>query len=190
MKHTIRSFSIGLIAAGIILLAVYFFFDGGNDGETEYSTEELIAQIEADGYRVITEEEYISFSVATSKKNDDEEDQDEEKDDEEEENADDEDNEENDNEDSDEDEEDEVEVEEEEEEDEEEETSSTVTITVEPGMASSQISQMLEEEGIIDDAGEFSQYLIEHDYHMLIQLGEHELETGMSHYEIAEELTN
>lgn len=185
MKHTIRSFSIGLIAAGIILLTVYFFFDGGSDGETEYSTEELIAQIEADGYRVITEEEYISFSVATSKKNDDEADQDEEKVDEEE-NADDEDNEENDNEDSDEEEEDEVE----EAEDEEEETSTTVTITVEPGMASSQISQMLEEEGIIDDAGKFSQYLIEHDYHMLIQLGEHELETGMSHYEIAEELTN
>lgn len=187
MKHTVRAFSVGLIVAGLILLGV-FYFDGVNEGHAEYTTEELIEQVEADGFRVITEEEYISFSVANSQQSNDSQAEDEE--------------------------EDEIKKEvtekkvaskttesktdntkapkekEEEKEKDKDNTPSTFTIQIESGMASSQISRLLEERGIVDDAEAFNSYLLEHDYSLRVQLGEHELQTGMSYYEIAERLTN
>lgn len=188
MKHTVRAFSVGLITSGIILLAVYLIFGQADEKKAELSTEELISQIEEDGYRVVTEEEYIMLSVANSKKDknentdkDEKEKEDDAVEDEEIEEA-----------------EDKDEVKENEGKDDnkkekkkekKEKKPKTFTITIEPGMASSQISNLLEELGIIDDAREFSNYLIDNDYHKLIQMGEHKLESGMSYFEIAEALS-
>lgn len=205
MKHTVRAFSVGLLTAGLILLGVFFFTDGANNAQADISTEEMIGKIQEDGYRVITEEEYISFSVSSANSKDQEESEEAEETEETEETeenaekepaedetepeaeADDEEVNDEAEEDAEEEESTETEAEEEEE---EEQTPSTVTITIEPGMVSSQISQMLEEHGIIEDAGAFTDYILEHDYSLRIQMGEHELETGMSHYEIAESLSN
>ncbi|MCM3738729.1 hypothetical protein M3210_00480 [Oceanobacillus luteolus] len=205
MKHTMRAFSVGLVTAGLILLGVFYFTGGDNSGQADLNTEEMITKIEEDGYRVITEEEYISYSVASTQQDNsnkknaeetvDDEDASEEdkstqkekadssKDDKEKEKqtekASEKDNDKK-----------EDKEKEQKEKNKEKQTASTVTFTVEPGMASSQISDMLEDLGIIEDAKEFSKYLDEHDYSLRIQMGSHELETGMSHYEIAERLTN
>jgi PleD family two-component response regulator len=197
MKHTVRAFSVGLITAGLVLFGVFYFNEDTREQAEDMPTEELINQIEEDGFRVITEEEYISFSLA----NDASEVEVEEETTEDEDQVEDSDENENDNEEKTENADDEVEEEEEEaeeneseenesEEDEEEESPSTVLLTIEAGMASSHISNILEEEGLVDDAESFNSYLLEHDYSLYIQLGEHELETGMSYYEIAEALTN
>ncbi|MRG86595.1 hypothetical protein GH754_09655 [Salinibacillus xinjiangensis] len=66
----------------------------------------------------------------------------------------------------------------------------TITIEVTPGMMINEISSKLAEEGIIDNETEFEQYLEENDYARLIQIGTFEIQSGMSHNEIAEVLTN
>src|SRR5699024_9497487 len=40
-----------------------FYFSGGNKEPGDISAEDMIAKLEADGYRVFTEAEYISMSV-------------------------------------------------------------------------------------------------------------------------------
>jgi outer membrane biosynthesis protein TonB len=197
MKHTVRAFSIGLITAGLLLLGIYYFMDLPENNQAEISPEEMIARIEAEGYHVLTEEEYISYSVSGTVSEEEEDtsaetDEDEEEVEEEKEDQTDEEDEVEDSDEREEsaDEEEANEPEQEQEEEQEEDTPQTVTIQIESGMASSQISRMLENEGLIEDAEAFNQYLQEHDYSLRVQLGEHELVTGMSHYEIAEELTN
>lgn len=176
MKHTVRAFAVGLVTAGIILLGVFYFFDEPNENIEDITTEKLITHIEEEGLRVISEEEYISYSLDNESGNDDVEVKKEETEETEEEieNID----------------EDKDDTNEKEEEEEEEDSPSTVTITIERGMASSHISDMLEDEGLIDDAGDFNDYLLDNDYSLYVRMGDHELETGMSHYEIAEALTN
>lgn len=189
MKHTVRAFALGLIVAGVILLGAFYFVDDSDENIENITTEELIARVEEEGLRVISEEEYISYSVERAEDNDsDEKNEEENPDDEDSDDETDEEPEEE-NEDNN-DEEDENEDEDQEVEEQEEESPSTITITIEPGMASSHISNLLEDEGLIEDAGEFNDYLLENDYSLYVRMGEHELETGMSHYEIAEALTN
>ncbi|MCF3941776.1 endolytic transglycosylase MltG [Oceanobacillus alkalisoli] len=188
MKHTVRAFSVGLIAAGLILLAVFYLFGHGNEGAAEYSTEELIEKIEEEGLRVVSEEEYISITLGNNESNENEDEAEETETEETEDSAEietaNQDSEENDEEET------ESEEEKEDEAEEEEETPSPVVITVEPGMATSYISDLLEEEGLIDDAAAFNEYLIDNDYSLRVQMGDHELEHGLSEYEIAEQLTS
>ena len=185
MKHTVRSFSVGLLAAGLIMLVVYLFLDESMKAEQDYNKDEVIAHVEQEGYRVITEEEYISMSVAKTQQdnleknkvepNKEEESSIEEEDTSnvvEEENS------------------SEEQQEETVEEKEEDNTPALKTITIEPGMATSQISSMLANQNLIDDAQEFNSYLQEHEYSLRVQMGDHELKEGMSFYEIAEALTN
>lgn len=193
MKYTVRSFSVGLLAAGLIMLIVYYFFEDSSNEQISISTDEMISQLEEEGYRVLTETEYISYSVANTQQNEDEE-SDEDASVEEEE-----DTEENANETTEEDEEvadteeentedqNEEEVVEEEEED---NTPSSVTINIPSGMASLDLSYLLEEENLIDDAEEFNIYLQQNGYALRLQLGEHELTSDMSEQEIAETIAN
>lgn len=191
MKHTVRSFSIGLLAAGLIMLVVFYFFDNPRAEEPNYDTDAMIAKLEQDGYRIVTEEEYITLSVANAKEDNEglenQEVEESEKSPEEDEDNTSKDNEKENNsekqEEADED-------DEENKEDGEEREPKTVTITIEPGMASSHISSMLLEENLIDDEDAFNSYLRENDYSLRVQMGDHELQTGMSFYEIAEALTN
>lgn len=205
MKHTLRAFSVGLITTGLILLAVFYLFGYGNESAAEDTTEELIEKIEEKGLRVISEEDYISFTLGNKENNDDETDvaesdeedakeskkekanddkadgdkaakEDKEKDKDKEKAADDKKK--------------EKQKDEKPKKKDKKETSSPVVITVEPGMATSYISDILEEEGLIDDAASFNKYLIDNDYSLRVQMGKHELERGLSEYEIAERLTS
>src|SRR5699024_3509721 len=173
MKHTIRSFSVGLLIAGLIMLVVFYIADDTITDQADLSVEEMIAGVESEGYRVITESEYISYSVGNGKEENeertDEESAPEEEQDNEEEEIDEEDNdEEEDNESSTEEEAEEEttadENEEEQEEAEEDNTPNTVTINIESGTPSLQISYTLEEQNLVDDAIEFNDYLQQNGY--------------------------
>ncbi|RLL48529.1 hypothetical protein D8M04_02010 [Oceanobacillus piezotolerans] len=63
-------------------------------------------------------------------------------------------------------------------------------MSIKPGMLTSEISSLLEENNIIEDAFEFDQYLNENDYSLYVQLGEYTLTSDMSFYEIAETIAN
>ncbi|CDO01886.1 hypothetical protein BN988_00338 [Oceanobacillus picturae] len=191
MKQSVRSFAIGLFTAGILLLGGIFFFSTGGEKVEDLAAEDLIDLVEQKGYYVLNKEEYIAASVgdesktasaeSTSKEENSEqessnkeEDASKDQEDEATEKAKEENSDENDSEKA---------------EKEEEKEKTSYTLKIQEGMASSDISSVLENNDIIDDAGEFNEYLIDNDYHLKVQIGEYELTTGMSHYEVAEAIT-
>lgn len=62
-------------------------------------------------------------------------------------------------------------------------------LTIKAGMTTSEISDLLEQNGIISDSFEFDQFLIKGDYHRLVQLGTFEVKKGMDFKQLAEILT-
>src|SRR5690625_706956 len=183
MKLPIRYFSIGLFTATIILLIIFtFFYDSKSDSEN-LSIDDLILKIEDQGYHVLTEAEYITYSVA--KDNNEESTKDQAK--KENENSEHDDKNAEDDQKSD----DKKEVTQEEQEDkskEEEEEIFTYTLIVEPNMLGPTVSKLLLDHQIIDDAEKFNRYLEVEGYAPYIQIGEHELTSDMSYYEIAEKI--
>ncbi|WP_042223448.1 MltG/YceG/YrrL family protein [Oceanobacillus manasiensis] len=190
MKQSVRSFAIGLFTAGLLLLGGIFFFGSPDSSVEDLAAEDLIDLVEQKGYYVLNKEEYIAASVGrddsktasseiTSEEGNEENGQDPSN---EEDSSNNEGKEEDDTDDSD------VESSSEEEEEEEEENTS-YTLSIKEGMASSDISSVLEKNKIIKDAGNFNEYLIDNDYHLKVQIGEYELKTGMSQYEVAEAIT-
>lgn len=166
MKQPIRLFSIGLFSASLIALIVLLFIDDAKSNVENVSTDDMITALKDDGYRVLTEPEYISLSVNDNndKKAEDETDQASE---EKQEDAD-------------------KKATEDKKKDKEEKT---YTIKIKSGMASSEISDQLAENDIINDADEFSQYLKEEGYETKVQLGKFKVSSDMNKKEIAEELT-
>src|SRR5690625_3424226 len=67
MKRTIRAFSLGLFVAGIMMV-VTFLFSGDNAASKKHAEDlpldEMIEVMKNEGYRVVTEEEYITLSLA------------------------------------------------------------------------------------------------------------------------------
>ncbi|PAV29057.1 hypothetical protein CIL05_13870 [Virgibacillus profundi] len=186
MKKTVRSFAIGLLTAGIIMLVTFYFVD---EPEAEGKTvEDMIPLVEQEGFRVITEEEYISLSVKGDENNaaNNTEEEDTAADESEEEVNDTENNAEDDN-----TSEEDASTEEDtsEEETTEEDEVITYTLTIASGMASTTVSSLLEDNQIIEDSNEFNQYLNDQDYGLKIQIGEYELTSDLSFYEIAEIIT-
>lgn len=193
MKYTVRSFSIGLLTTALIMLAVYYFLGDAAKNQANLETDEMISHIEQEGYRVLTEKEYISYSVANANQNETEsEEQTSKEEAPEEETA------------SAKDTDKKADKKKEKKNTEEKEKAEkgkdkkekadnkpkSVTINIASGMASSQISSLLQENKLIDNAKEFTAYLEDNDYSLRVQLGKHTLKQGMSFYEIAEALTN
>lgn len=217
MKHSIRSFSVGLLTTGLILLAVYYFFDNETDSQASMETDEMISHIEQDGYRVLTEKEYIGYTVANA--NQEENDSDEQllkeeapgeetasaKEKEKEDKA---------------EKQKKADVKDKEKEDKAEKqkkaekkdktkkednkqtkdkkdkkekkknsSSKTVTINISSGMASSEISALLQEKKVIDSAEDFSNFLEDNEYSERVQIGKHKVKKGMSFSDIAKVIT-
>src|SRR5690625_6132039 len=63
MKQFFRFFSLGLFVASLIIFIFYNYFEEPEANPNDFSKEELVEIIEDDGYRVITEEDYISYTV-------------------------------------------------------------------------------------------------------------------------------
>ena len=70
------------------------------------------------------------------------------------------------------------------------ETKEKVSITVERGATSYTVCQKLQELGIIEDAAEYDNYLIENGYASRIRVGTHELTKGMDYHAIAEAISD
>jgi hypothetical protein len=64
------------------------------------------------------------------------------------------------------------------------------TVKVTAGMSTYEISNLLEQNGIISDSFAFDQYLIKHNFHRKIQLGSFEVRKGMDSYQLAHILTD
>lgn len=191
MKYTVRSFSVGLLTSGIILLIAFYFIGDSAQSVEDLDPEAMIPALENKGYTVLTKEEYISLTVkngeeATAETEDQaaaesesEEQQTSNFKDKKEESAD-------------------VGASEQEETDESataneqetEESSSSYTLTINEGMASSDISSLLAGQNIVEDASEFNNYLNEHEYSDYIQIGTFKISSDMSFYEIAERIAN
>lgn len=166
MKQPVRAFSIGLFAAGIILLVIFLYFDNTQEKTMGQSHQEMIASLEQDGYQVLSEDEYISLSVKNDKpENKKKEETKTGKKDEEQPN-------------------------EAEAEDKQEKEVKNYTLKIEPGLASSSsISSILEKNEIIDSASEFSKYLEDNDYSKYVQIGTFELTSDMTLKQVAETIT-
>ncbi|WP_174613809.1 hypothetical protein [Virgibacillus ihumii] len=191
MKQTIRSFALGLLVAGIIILASFYFTADTRQASQKLSTDEMITSIENEGYHVLSESEYISVSVKSDNSENNSEETENEKNkqdtstDKNKENQQKKENKnEDDNSDSNNESKDSTEN------DSDKKETVTYTLTVESGMAPSVISNKLAENNIIDNADKFTQYMENHDYTQMVQLGEFKFTSDMSHYEIAEKLTN
>jgi|SRR5699024_4798601 len=210
MKQPIRAFSIGLFTSGIIFLIIYMVFGGLNNTKTEPSAEDMITSLEDEGYHVLTDSDYVSLSVqedqetenADNQENDedtgsedveendtnadesaeDETDEDNEAADEDSDNGENEDNEAT---------EDATDNDENEDEDDGEgQESTTYSLTINEGMASSEISSVLEDNNIIDDAEKFNRFLETEGYELKVQIGTYEVSNNMDYEEIAHIITN
>ncbi|MGM8365138.1 hypothetical protein ACLIBG_06575 [Virgibacillus sp. W0181] len=172
MRQPIRAFSIGLLTASVILLVVFLFFKDNSVTEQQYTMDELKNKVEEKGYRIVSEEEYITLSLMEEEEleNDNNSEKTETKSDnkadktnktEEGENK----------------------------EESVSEESKSYTLKVEPNMMPHIVSDLLEKNKIIENASELDQYLEEHDISNLIQIGDHQLNSDMTIAEIAEEIT-
>ncbi|WP_245975299.1 hypothetical protein [Oceanobacillus chungangensis] len=194
MKKTIRTFAIGLFTAGIIMVIGIFFFDSNSNTLDELSAEEMIPLIKEDGYHVLTSDEYISLSVKSENINTDSEEKAENeatdkkevtktkepvKEETEKTQA------------ANQSKKEKAETKEETStpEKKQEEKIINYTLNIEPGMPASTITSVLADQGIIDDASEFNNYLDEHDYTLKVRMGTHKVTSAMSFYELAEAIT-
>lgn len=184
MKQPIRYFSIGLLTASLIILIVISFFEKGDDQQNEGSVDEMIATLTDEGYHVLSSSEYISLSVSGETEDRENSDVDE---DETDNSSDEEDNEKENVDETENDNKDDANNEEEivEEEDEEEEVHK-YTLTIEPNMLGPEVSELLKNNNIISDDIAFNRYLETEGYAPYLQLGDHQLSSDMSNYEIAE----
>ncbi|MEN1970523.1 hypothetical protein WMZ97_20935 [Lentibacillus sp. N15] len=186
MKQTIRSFSIGLLTASLLALLVLLFVNDNNHDTADIANEDMIQALQEDGYRIVSESDYIALTVNEKKdkkeakevaeaekteqtrsdkqeKNDDNEKADENK------KADQDKNKEQDK--------------------DKKKEEKTYTLTIKSGMASSEISDDLKANGIIDDAGKFSKFLKDNDYDQRVQLGKFKVKSSMNQQELAQKIT-
>src|SRR5699024_11175820 len=74
MKQSIRFFSIGLLTVFIVLLGFYFLFGNSKASSKDVPLEEMIEEIESTGHRVVTEKEFIAYTINNEEKEVDKED--------------------------------------------------------------------------------------------------------------------
>lgn len=195
MKQPIRYFSIGLLTASLLLLITYYFSKPKAEVPTISESEtidEMILTLEDEGYRVITESEYISFAVNNQSNQDQEDDEQEEKEEKQEKDEEEEKKDKNKDQDKDKKKKDKDKDKDNKEENEEEpeEEPTTFTLVIEEDMVPSTVSQILEDNNIIESATKFNEYLEDNDYSKYVQIGEFKLSSDMSMKEVAKALTN
>lgn len=192
MKQTVRAFALGLFTAGVVLLGVYYFSDQPVQNHQDLSVDDMVEEMKKQGYRVLTEEEYITLSVAKDQKNKTNKDAkkqqrasaDEQKTDS------------KDNKDS---------IKKtkknpdkktvqnkstkKKDKKDKKDSVKTYKLVIESGMPSSKVGEMLEKNKIIDDAQKFNKFLEDKDYSQRVQLGEFKIKSNMTYEEIAKAIT-
>lgn len=183
MKIPVRFFSIGLFTAATVLLIIYLITNREATAE-DFSVEELSAALEAEGYRAIDQDEYISYTVYLDEmKEKEEQEKNEEKNktakakEKTDENKKEKDNAVKEN------------KEKENEKEKEKEEVKTIKLKIEQGMVSQDIAKKLKDEKLIDDEQKFIKYLEDNGYSSYIQIGTFKLKSDMSIKQIAETIT-
>ena len=189
MKQSIRFFSIGLLTASLVLLGFYFLIGDKKVSSKDVPLEDMIAEIEANGHRVITEKEFIAFTL-----NNEEEDANKEEEANKKETKADKDKKEN----SDDkkkkkskDKKDSSKKKKSKDKDDKDEKDKVIKakFTTDDGVVTQDIADILIDEKIIDDRQKFLDYLDDNDYSAYIQIGTFEVTSDMSMKEIAEVIT-
>ena len=184
MKQPIRFFSIGLFLASILLYGFYFFYGQSSSSQAEMTVDELIEKVESEGYRVISEEDYVSYTFFKeqenvkeqndedtaknkdkNKKEDKKKDKDKTKKDDNDKSSKSDDEEKN------------------------EEEVIEHTFTTSDGVVSQDIADILVENNIIDDRQAFLDFLENNDYSSYIQIGKFTVTSDMSFEDIAKVIT-
>lgn len=192
MKLPIRYFAIGILTASLVITISLYFFDNSTSDLEDESIENITSFLENEGYRVITEDEYISYSVnGNDEHNEDDQEETKEKKSEGKNQRDDQ-KEEVDEQKSSDDQSDKEKDEKKDEpkEDKKKEKIHKYTLTIEPNMLAPEVGELLVNNKIIDSANDFVEYLEEKGYSQYIQLGKHEVTSKMDFYELAETITN
>ncbi|MEJ8776535.1 hypothetical protein [Pseudogracilibacillus sp. ICA-222130] len=194
MKQPMRFFAIGLFTAAILMFGYYSLFDQSTAVENA-PVEDLIAQVEDEGYRVITEEEFITFSLLDLdeadvkdkqvEKEDKKKDSKKESDSSKEEKKDSKDS----SSDKKKDEKEEKKSSDDKKEKSKKKKSKTITITTNEGVVTEDIADMLYNEKVIDDKQKFQDYMEDNDYSPYIQIGTFKVKKDMSFKELAEIFT-
>lgn len=190
MKQMIRGFAVGLFTAAGIMLVVYYFSNGSETALADMPIEDVASEMKDQGYRVLTEKEYISLSMTgeapketteVAAETEQKPEKEAEKETKEETTTKSEEKDPSTNTSTD--------KKTEEDTNKKEESVKSYTLTIKAGMPSSEISNALEANGIIANSDEFIAFLEDKGYALRIQLGDFKLTSDMSHYEIAEALT-
>ncbi|MEK4301692.1 hypothetical protein MKY30_20230 [Oceanobacillus sp. FSL W8-0428] len=200
MKQHVRAFAVGLLTSGLLLLAIYIFGNQSSGSLEDMEPDELISALENQGYAVLTQDEYIAYSVnreaADEVDSDGNAEDDSEADNESDSNNDSDENEDNNDENSNDeegnenaDEEDNNDEGNEDEESSEDSDVIDVEITLENGAPPSNISDALEDAGIIDDARDFNDFLEDNDLSGSVKPGTYEVDSEMSFDEIGDIIT-
>lgn len=199
MKQSVRFFAIGLMTSAILMFGYFAIFDKSAAVEN-IPVEELIAQIEEDDYRVISEEDFISFSLmnkdeveanakdkadAKSSDNKEAKKEDEKTDDKKDKEKKSDDKKDNDKskEKSDKDKKKDRDT------SEDSDKPKKVTFTTKPGIVTEDIAEILYDKKVIDDKRKFEKFLEDNGYSAYIQIGKFEVTTDMTYQEIADVIT-
>lgn len=75
MKQSLRFFAIGMLSASLVLLGFYFILNDTKASSKDVPLEELIEEIESNGHRVITEKEFIAYTINNEANNEDKDEQ-------------------------------------------------------------------------------------------------------------------
>lgn len=162
MKHTLRAFALGLLTATSLLAFAYSQQDVNEAKATEPSKEDAEALLAEKGYVVLTENKWTKLTEQASSI--------EETDTNTQEN-------------------DETEQETTQDDTSESSKVNAYKLSIQEGMVPEDISQVLAENNIIEDAEAFRQYLTENEFSRYIQIGEYTVVDQMSFLEIAKIIT-
>src|SRR5690625_2188308 len=187
MKQSIRFFSIGLLTASIVLLGFYFLFDNSKASSKDVPLEEMIEEIESTGHRVVTEKEFIAYTINNEEKEVDKEDSAKEK----KESSDKKETKKTDDKTDKKDKKEDKDKKDKKDKDKKDDKKVKATITTDDGVVTQEIADKLVEENIIKDKEkqEFLDYLDDNDYSPYIQIGKFKVDSEMSMKELAEIFT-
>lgn len=187
MKQSIRFFSIGLLTASIVLLGFYFLFGNSKASSKDVPLEEMIAEIESTGHRVVTEKEFIAYTINNEEKEVDKEDSAKEK----KESSDKKETKKTDDKTDKKDKKEDKDKKDKKDKDKKDDKKVKATITTDDGVVTQEIADKLVDENIIKDKEkqEFLDYLDDNDYSPYIQIGKFKVDSEMSMKELAETFT-
>jgi|SRR5699024_5793148 len=187
MKQSIRFFSIGLLTASLLMLGLYLFDDSAEESIETIPVDDMIVKVEEEGYRVITDDEFISYSLYAEEAKDEEAEQADETSDKKttkktkDKKSDNSDKKEKNKKKSTKD--------KKKKDKKKKEKDKKVKFTIKEGYVTSDIADLLIEKKVIDDRQKFIDYMEDNDYSPSIQLGTFEVKSDASLKDLAETIT-